>query len=220
MKRHSKHNTERLFIALGLLMLVGCGGQTTHPPPSTRTSPTAASTSLPTPTPVISRVPYPWPMQPVTTVLGTTVYQPADPRVRVEMRGDFLTYWTWSGHKPPAVIQHFVPDATQIPSLATAAYAASLQAYVQQVQTSARLVSYVGAQFIQNVNECSKDGLQCMSLYALGRTVKTVYSTTTGSILSQTGGSNLEVYVTVLQVYNRELQRWQIGALDIHEDAL
>jgi hypothetical protein len=151
------------------------------------------------------------------TDFGTTIYRPADPAVKQEMQADFLTYWLWSGHAKPAEVLHFVPDVSQISRLATAGYAGHLQAYARQVETSGRLVTYTGEQFIQNISSCSRDGLQCSTVYAFGVTVKTVYSTRDGMADSTTEASNFFVNVAVLQVYNRELHLWQIGSAAIRE---
>jgi hypothetical protein len=208
-----------LVMVLGVLWLSACGGHATQTPSPTRTSnsPEASSTLTPTPTPGITRVSYPWPMKATKTSFGSTVYRPADPAVDKEMQFDFLTYWAWSGHQKPSEVLHFVPDSSQISRLATASYASQLQAYVQQEETSGQLVTYVGQQFIQNVTNCTKDGLQCSNLYSFGVTVKTVYSTQTGEVLSKTASSNFIVAVSILQVYSQELELWQAGSIKINE---
>lgn len=218
-KTRSPHLAVGLLVVLGLLVLAGCGGLPTQTTTPTRTSthPSGTSTPAAQPSPGITRVPYPWPMQATTTSFGTTIYRPSDPAVRKEMQADFLTFWVWSGHAKPPEVLHFVPDATQIPRLATADDAGQLQTYVQQVETSGQLVTYTGKQFIQNIKSCTRDGLQCTNLYAFGVTVKAVYSTRTGNVISKTTAPNFFATVSILQVYNRSLQVWQIGSVQVNE---
>jgi hypothetical protein len=156
---------------------------------------------------------YPWAMQhQVDPTTGQTIWVPVDAGIEHFMQEDFLRYWVWSG-QAGVVNFPFVPDAAQIPQLATPTFAGHLQQYVEQMRSSGRLTIYNTNRFLarQLFQGCTPDGLQCQVNYDLGLAARDVYNNQTGDPVEPL--TDVYVLAVTTQVYDEHLQVWQLSAL-------